>query len=285
MSSFTTYIFVEGDLDKTFLDRMIRNDTAWQDINVMLRLARELHPTLGDGKVALLQLHTKLKQQKRLKVGTGKRILFFLDKDIDDTLRRKRRCRHIIYTDFYNIENYIFRHCRLQHAAADAAYQEISALSFLSDTVAWTQDTCRGWSSWVGFSLAVRKRKQPLPNFGQPSMFHCKTSLKFEPAEQIKFLNLFAAKLGVSFAQAQAICAVEERRFLQAVRKGRHDHYWNGKWYGHILTRQLRQRGLIARTAEKAFEERLEASALAHLDFSGSWVRSLSGRLLKAVTS
>lgn len=283
MSSVAAYVFVEGDLDKAFVDRMMSNDASWQKVPVLLRLARELDPALGDGKLALLQLHTKLRQQKRLEVGGRKRFLFFLDKDIDDTLRIKRRCNHIVYTDFYNIENYIFRYSRLQRAAADAAYQQTASLVFLSDPVAWTKDASRVWASWVGFSLAVRKNKQSLPNFGHVSMFHNKTTLVFEPQKQSEFQKLLAGKLGIPIVDVERICGVEERRFLNAIRHDRHDQYWNGKWYSHILVRQLRLNGLMAKTADKAFEDRLEASALAHLDFTGDWIRPLSMRLLSAV--
>ena len=74
-------------------------------------IARQLPGSTG-GKQALLNFFAFLRRSKALvsSLGGQRACIFFLDKDVDDLQRKKKRSQHTVYTEHYDVQNYIFIH-------------------------------------------------------------------------------------------------------------------------------------------------------------------------------
>ena len=111
ISSDQLTILIEGRSDTFFYDHLCSPIFENSHVRARIRRSREL-PGGAQGKAALLKLYDYLRSRAKLfHEFKGKKIavLFFLDKDVDDYARRNKRSEHVVYTEYYDHEAYLFR--------------------------------------------------------------------------------------------------------------------------------------------------------------------------------
>src|SRR5438445_2421225 len=135
------FVFIEGqDNDPYFYSKICESVCVPAGVSYEHRVAREL-PGGAGGKGALLIFFQYLRR-KRLLLSDfkGKRTaaVFFLDKDIDDVLRTRVRSPHVVYTEYYDVENHLFAAADLAEAAAAAAsFDKLAIAAALRNEAEW----------------------------------------------------------------------------------------------------------------------------------------------------
>src|SRR5439155_6787904 len=74
----------------------------------------------------------------------------FLDKDVDDLAGRIKESPYILYTEHYELENYLFRHGNVSRAAATAAALDLAGVRVtVGDVALWRRSCAERWKDWV----------------------------------------------------------------------------------------------------------------------------------------
>ena len=114
----------------------VRDPGKLAGIEYEICLAQEL-PQLTGGKSSLLKFFKYLKRVSSLLddfKGEKTAGFFYLDKDIDDILKACNNSEHIVYTEHYSFENYLFQHGDLVEATAAAASLDLASVRRVLDT-------------------------------------------------------------------------------------------------------------------------------------------------------
>ena len=146
------YIFVEGDSDKFVYSRLADSECKGCRVDYLVVSGEDIRGG-GGGKNVLLGFFDYLRRMRSLVdifKGSTTVSIFFLDKDIDDLLRTKRRSAHVVYTQHYDIEAYYFIHGDLCTAAATSASLDIGSVrAMISDYSLWRRQAATCWKEWV----------------------------------------------------------------------------------------------------------------------------------------
>lgn len=282
MSRCAVTAVVEGFIDRTFFGLLLNENPDATGKSTQIRLAHEIHFSLGNGKPALLALHAKLKQQNRLAFNIGadkKVVLVFFDKDIDDLKRTRRRCPHAIYTEHYCVENYLFRHGDLAQTLACGACLDYQSLGTLPTNLQWTQQAAKSWEAWIAFCLMTSKYGTPgLPNFGVSSLIHPGPYSPLNAAKEAILLRAVAKRTGRKLAEVKTAYGRELARVNASLAADTFDQIFNGKWYSRFLSQDAK-RLAAGRRLPSGLEDRLEGALLASLDFRARWTKGLQQRI------
>lgn len=168
MSDFPLFVFVEGrDSDPYFYDRLCHSVCAPRRIKYQVVRANRLR---AGGKQALIAFHAYLQTVSSLIDGfKGKRTtsIFFLDKDLDDLMHRKLMSDHVVYTKFYDVENYLFVYGDLLGASCAASSQSHETLErVIGKPAEWRRDSALLWREWVVLCIFARKHDvRNCPNY------------------------------------------------------------------------------------------------------------------------
>ncbi len=158
VSSTNLFVFVEGKQSDPYFYGGICGSTPGLDSRYEIRLAQQL-PGGAGGKQALLGFFAFLRKRKELVSSLGGQkttSIFFVDKDVDDLQRKKKRSPHLVYTEHYDVLNYIFLHGDLQRGAASAASVDPARLNVqLRDGAEWCLRTAKLWRDWISICLRM----------------------------------------------------------------------------------------------------------------------------------
>ena len=286
MSRCTVTAVVEGFIDRSFFGALLNRNTAAGRKAVQIRLAHEIHSSLGNGKTALLALHSRLKQHKKLMFTTAadrKAVLVFLDKDIDDLRRTRRRCPHAIYTEFYSVENYLFRYGDLGQALTCGGCLDCQSVGALPTNQQWTRRAAQSWEAWIAFCMTTSKYRTPgLPNFGVLSLIHTGPYSPLDTAKEATMLKAVANKTGRTLAEVNAVYAKELARVRTYLLADKADKVFNGKWYSAFLVSDVK-RLAAGRQLPSGLEDRLEGALMASLDFRAAWTNALQQKITEVL--
>ena len=285
MSGRRLFLFTEGNQgDRYFYGRIAESCCSRAGVDYEIISSSELDGASG-GKDVLLKFHGFLSGARKLVSdlkGKKTAAIFFLDKDTDDVLRVMVRCRHVVYTKYYDIENHIFSECRLARAAsALAGLDEREVVTLLGDQAVWRRRCAERWKDWIKICLVCKKHRiRGCPNFRISSEVN--QALVGPPD---------AAKIGEYLAKAQSQSGLEKKRFDQSFAAlsrtverlfGKHEHdvLFKGKWYrtflaADIITLKSQGRGVDL----KALHAGITGAAAATLDFAADWARHFSDPL------
>ena len=171
MSTFSLFVFVEGLTDRYIYSQIADSECRNLGTNFSLVTAEELLGS-GGGKAVLLSFFDYLKSRASLvDVFQSKTTasIFFLDKDVDDFLRRKRRSDHVVYTETYDIESYLFIHGDLCQATAASAPLDIGSVrTGIGDYNKWRYRAAVTWKNWVTLCLFAHTRVISSTYYGRP---------------------------------------------------------------------------------------------------------------------
>jgi hypothetical protein len=264
-------VLVEGALDVVFYERLCL--VAIPEHEFSIRQARELPSVTTGGKPGLLQFYDELRQRRALVTtleGKTTVVIFVMDKDVDDVLRKRRRSTHVVYTESFEIENYLYE-------ASDAVTPIAVVARVNAATVRrilpadWCAQAARAWQEWVVLCLLSQVLRVSCDaNYSVRSQVNASVLGPVNPTavrQRLRVLRTRADRPRQEFdALHQTLVRLVERRYAT----GRSGTIFRGKWYSCFVKEWI---GSIA-VRDWPDDELLSALLLA-LDFTAAWAEQL----------
>jgi len=270
----TVFIFVEGQsIDPYFYGEIcepLLADIAYEIVGAW---------TLGDsgGKDVLLGFYDYLAATNSLLTTfQGKRLaaIFFLDKDLDDVLHKRRYSDHIVYTEHYAVENYLFLEGDLARAAAAASSLERRELvAAIGDQRAWHRSGAEAWRDWVTLCVFAQKHDVGTPYNYRRAFSTINNPLDAPPdAATIRHhRELLYGQSGMAREQFERALRAVVRLVDGYYQRDMHDRLFRGKWYVSLLEEQIRRVADERPYTKHALPNQILSALKSTLDFSGAW--------------
>lgn len=289
MSTTSVFVFVEGPTDRNFYDKICESVFAGSGIDYEIRLAQEL-PTNTGGKAALLNFFDFLSRSASLIddfKGKVTRTVFFVDRDIDGLLREFKQSNHVIYTEYYQMENYFFAHGNLVEAVAAAALLDRPSIRAVLDVGndAWRRRAAANWREWVYLCVLTRMRRlNHACNYGvRTSSVH---GGPYGPLDQV----LYAAQLAEVERRSRLTPVGFKRVFGRISREidglyntEHYDLIFKGKWYVEFLIEDIGRIAAGRQYNAQALPARLLSCLQMSLNFDGQWADYFKNNLRKLI--
>jgi hypothetical protein len=270
-------IFVaEGKTDRYFYSKVFGPLCDAQGLKCKVHIAREL-PGRSGGKKALLRYHDYLRRKNSLCSVLGEKktvVIFLLDKDIDDRIRKTRKSAYTIYTDGYDYESYLFRYGNIVEGGAAAAELDVmSVQAAIGDQAQWLRRASNTWRDWVKVCVfSVTRRISAGGNYGV-----CPSPINQPPLGPVDIVA-YQNKLQL-LERASGRSRTSFRRSWNRVSRdvdllyadGEEHQVFKGKWYSWFLADELRMAagGRDANTG--SLEKRIAHHLALTVDYSGAW--------------
>ncbi|RBQ04475.1 hypothetical protein DQE82_28790 [Micromonospora sp. LHW51205] len=285
MSTYKVWIFVEGKTDRYFYSKLAEATATRRSRNsFIVAMADELlgSPGKGGGKSVLLSFFDQLRETGGLISRLGgkeTRAVFFVDKDVADITGGRRRSPHVIYTEYYNVENYAFKYGDIADALAaslDIPLQTAAAL--VPDPKVWRVSRAHAWKDWAFLCLvAAMLQVRHHANYSAPSAVNGGQAGSVDAQRVLAFLTAL-----------RSACPHDSRTIDEVIDKARsltenyystwrHDRIFNGKWYVHHLERDVTS--MLPSVTAQGFGKHIVRHLVHRLDFSAPWARSLRTKL------
>jgi hypothetical protein len=271
------FIFVEGWTDRYFYDRICESVLAHASLLYSLRTAGELPGQTG-GKEALLQFFSYIRSRRLLLhnfKGKKSALVFFVDKDIDDYLKRLKRSGHLIYTKYYSLENHLFRHCDLANVAAATASLDIDSVrTALGDQEDWLRRAATEWKLWVTFCITIRALGINFrANYKRPSLVNKGPYGGIDDAAVVQLRAELETASRLSSSQFQALFERTTRYVDRLFTYGQYERLFNGKWYSAFAAEDMKKASGGRAYNSNGLESRLLTVAASNLDPSQPWAQ------------
>ena len=248
-------------------------------VSYEVRQARELPGATG-GKARLMDYYDYLRRANALCSSIGAKrtaVIFCVDKDIDDILRSRRRSPHVIYTDGYEVENYLYCNGNVEDAlAAVLAIAPAGVVAQLPTD--WRITAPVLWRDWIVTCIVTRMTAANVDaNFGVASRINTPCTAPTD-----------AGALQQRLLEIQQVSSLDQSAFdrlwHRVARKvdarmaaGLHDTVFRGKWYSIFLRHWLSSHTRSWRDHD------LEAVIAATLDYHADWARSIRQKVIDIV--
>ena len=276
MSNHRIFAFVEGKTDPYFYSRICESVCAPAGITFELRRAQEL-PAQAGGKQALLVFFGYMRRVALLLSdfkGKTWGAIFFVDKDVDDLMRTQKRSPHLVYTEYYDFENYIFKYGDLLNAmSAAASVNRLWLESQIGTVDTWRSSLAERWKEWVELCLFAKLKKVPgTVNYGV-SVSPINIAIN-GPVDTTRYqqhlINLETASglTNVQFVRSfRRISKLVEALY----RSGEHDRIFKGKWYMALFEADIKTLAGTTPINSRGLANRLVYVLAATLDFDEGW--------------
>ncbi len=275
ISSTNLFVFTEGKQSDPYFYANILSSIPSLGISYEIRLARTIPSNTG-GKEALLTFFEYLRRKDALYSSLGSQnttCLFMLDKDIDDLQRRKKRSPHVIYTEHYDVQNYIFLHGNLVIGGASAASVNPALLqTTLSDSDAWCRRIAVLWKDWIVLCLKI-----------VADHIHCEANFRLTSQIQARPCgatdSLLYATLTRNIARRCSVPVTRFRNDLSKTKKkvdryfsqDQHHRLFKGKWFATALVDEIDQIMAGQQYDTEGLSGRITSCVAATLDFNNPW--------------
>ena len=275
ISSTDLFIFVEGKQSDPYFYAGICASIPGLSVRYEISMARQLPGTTG-GKQPLLSFFSFLRQNKALVSslkGQKTTCIFFLDKDLDDIQRKKKRSQHVVYTEHYDVQNYIFMHGNLLTGAASAASVDPARLrAELSDAPRWCLRIARLWREWISLCLRVLEENISCEaNYRVLSRVQTRPCGPTEIKRYAAVTRDVARKCGFPVADFRQRVAATARKVDWYFARGQHHRIFKGKWFATVLADDI-DRIMAGRPYHSnGLASRLTSSVASTLDFTEPW--------------
>jgi len=289
MSQVPLFIFVEGFRDRYFYSQVANAVCQNRGISFELVTAEELQGQ-GGGKTVLLEYFQLLRKRTSLIdrfKGKTTASIFFLDKDIDDFLRKKRRSLHVVYTDTYELENYFFIHGNLIQAVSSAASLDIGSVQAgLVERNAWRQHAASCWKEWVKLCLFAETRCLcSSPYYSRPkSQINDRVSGQLDAHKYGKHLNSVQNEAGMRDKQFKRSFTRLSKKVDRLYTTEQYDKIFKGKWYCCFLSEDVKRIAKRRRINSKGLSERIVNNLQLTLNFGDSWAEHFRGPIRHLLT-
>jgi len=289
LSHIDVFIFVEGKkTDPFFYGEVCSTVSRKTPFTHQISLARDITGSDG-GKQVLINFFTYLRKKSALKMsrnGVKKAVIFYVDKDVDDILRIRKKSDHFIYSEFYDVHNHIFRNGDIVRGSATAASVDASLLSSALDEIdSWCKNAADRWKEWVKVCLFCKKHKvKGQSNYSATSPINKPSSGNINQKEYNKLLARLRKATGMSVSKFSKAYTSVSKKVDRMYYQGQHDRVFKGEWYATLLHNDLTI--LLSKQTydSHGLLKRLPSTIAATLDFQGSWADHFRKPLEKIVT-
>jgi hypothetical protein len=275
ISEIELWILVEDTLDASFYRNLFRAPPA-PPRSFRIKPSRELSGS--GGKSGLIAFHNQLctrgvlisRLQGAVKVTS---ILFFLDRDIDHLCRRQVDSAHVVYTEHYNLENYLFRDGDVVRALSTATDLDEDEIASRIDC-AWLGKAAEAWFEWVAFCYFVHSRRIGVEGYARPSSPFNESP--YEPSDTDKIQEMVDDAL-TKHSKAMRLDVLRRnyknaRKFVRKLYlKADHDQVFNGKWYCRFIQEDYDRIRAGRQYHGRDLAESVKRQLLAALDYSAGW--------------
>lgn len=288
MSRALLYAFIEGHSAERYVYSQIL-DSECQRLKIPYQIVsiEEISGCTG-GKRDMLRFFDYLQAKSSLtdtfKGGVTVSI-FFLDKDVDDILGAKRMSKHIIYTETYELENYIFIYGDLCKAAASAVSLDIGSVRRgIGDYAKWRDRAATKWKDWVKLCLFSRMCKiSSMSNYKRgTSPINNGAYGRLKKKEYKCHLSDLRSRLGLHSTQFSSKFRQVSSLVDKIYSKGHYDIVFKGKWYACFLIEDIRKIAQRRRCTQVS-REMLINNLTQTLDFDNSWANHFKTPLRRLI--
>ena len=243
MSQTQLFVFVEGKRCDPYFYGAICGEAIGDRVRYEVVQASQL-PGGAGGKKALLGFFSYLRRNSALFSsfkGADTAAVFFCDKDLDDLTRARLRSRHLVYTEHYSVENYVFLHGDLTRGASSAASVDPLRLAGrIGDAAAWCKRIAFLWSDWLALCLYMAREGATCEaNYSVLSKVQTRLC---GPTDQAKYDELvadLAGRAGTPLEEFRAAVVRVGRKVRRYCRAGKHHKIFNGKWFEAVLADEV----------------------------------------------
>jgi len=275
MSATQLFVFVEGKQCDPYFFAGVCSATLNQNVVYEICTSRQIPGGTG-GKQALIAFFSFLRDRKSLISDLGGHrtgCLFFLDKDVDDLQGRRRRSRHVVYTQHYDVQNYVFEHGNLVTGASAAASidpRKIEAQFF--DASGWCRQTASLWRDWIALCLRMLEDGVPCEaNYRVLSPVQTRYCGPTDVSAHQALTRRLARRSGVPISELRQRIAMSLRKVDRYFAKGEHHRIFKGKWFAAILADNVDCIMAGDPYDGNRLSGRLLSAIAATLDFSEAW--------------
>ena len=275
ISSTGLFIFVEGKLSDSYFYGQICKSIPDLRFPYEIHLAQQLTKGTG-GKQALLSYFVFLRKNNALVSSlTGQKTtcIFFVDKDVDDLQHKKKRSQHLVYTEHYDVQNYIFLHGDLQTGAASAASVDPARLSVqLSDAPVWCLNVAKLWREWISLCLCMlEKGISGEANYKVHSRVQKGFSEPTDAKMYATFTEDIAHRAGLSVEELNLQLTTTTKKVDGYFARSLHHKIFKGKWFAVVLAAEVEKFMAGKPYDNNGLARRLPSSIAATLDFREPW--------------
>lgn len=274
ISRVTLNVFVEGELDSYFYGQICRQELNGPFMYHIIR--SDQLGTVGQGKSHMLKLFDSMRRRGLLVLnfkGHRSAALFFVDKDVDDMRRTIKRSAHLVYTEYYEVENYVFKHGKLIPAVSAACLKDTSDVErLILRPEEWPKRAAMLWADWLKLCLGgCLLNASGVCNYSASSLVNSGPGMPVDPTLYRVALGRLEAASMYSATDFRAKFARLEVKVRRLYLLDRQDVIFKGKWDKTILSDELKKSGIATGASLRALADRLTGHLLQSLDFSEDW--------------
>lgn len=284
MSNTGVFAFVEGDRDISFYDGLCSSYFKATGASFGMRRARDLPGATG-GKVPLMHFARFCEKKNVFSSsldGKVTKILIFVDKDIDDLKHSMMNHNNVIYTEYYCLENYLFKFGDLTEAVSTAcalSRQEVEML--FPDWTLWRKEAALQLKDWIAlwiFSGTHSVNDQC--NYGQYSTINGLPGRRVDKVLHRSHYARIAAAAGLTEVGSKRVLNRLFKNLDAMVAAGEYDKILKGDWYAVTLELDLRE--IAPRVVKNWFRDVLLGVLNATVNFGSGWTNYYMARLRTA---
>jgi hypothetical protein len=284
MSSTTLYVFVEGKQCDPYFYSQVCNSTLNPNITFDILTAGQL-PGSSGGKQKLLDFFNYLRTNRSLVSSLGGHrtaCIFFLDKDVDDLLRIKKRSPHLVYTRYYDIQNYVFENGDLTKGSAAAASVDPRRLEgHLGDSSRWCRQIATLWKDWLALCLRLLEDKiSGEANYKVLSQVQTRLCGTTDHTALDKLMHDIARRAGIPITDLRSRLRMSRNKVNSYLQREDHHRIFKGKWFSAVLADDIDRLMADDPYDDNALGRRLPCTIAATLDFSLPWADDFKRPLL-----
>jgi hypothetical protein len=283
VSSVSFFGIVEGPTDQHFYARLVDTVCRPRDVSFDILTGHEI-PGNEIGKTKLLTLFEYLRRKTLLyQEFKGKRLAcaFFVDKDVDDLLRSKRHSSHIVYTEHYDADNYLFLHGDLHGAVAAAApLPPHFVRTAVGNPQTWRRLKADNWRAWVTLCAFTHLYRVNCPyGYSQTSRVNHNHTGPVDNTAYTEALNALKLQSGMTETNFRSAFARVERHIEKFYNSGQFDSVFKGTWYSFLMSMDLRELAKGRHFTRNGLDARIRSNLDYSVDFTQAWAAYLRGRV------
>jgi hypothetical protein len=208
-------------------------------------------------------------------------VLFFVDKDIDDLLSARLRSEHLCYTQYYNVENYIFKYGDIAKGGALASSLEFRVVELgIGDQESWRRKVANNWTEWIAMCLFAAKYDIRCEcGFGTHSSINVPVDGSVDSQRRKQVLSMLESRSGLRPDEFSSSFLRMIKQVTTLCASGNHDYIFNGKWYVQLLCARIKVLAGNTPYDGSALNSRLRSTVLSTVDFGAEWATHLIERV------
>jgi hypothetical protein len=288
ISATRVFVFVEGrDLDPYVYGKLCGPVCSASAMSYEIVIADSLGGN-GGGKAVLIKFFEYLRNNGSLidrSHADAKLAMFYLDKDVDDVLHTRASSDHVVYTEYYCMENHLFAEGDLVASLAIAGSLDLATVQArVPNAVLWRSTAATRWREWVALCIMAMKL-----SLTHPASYTRVSSINV-PADAVTDAALLGVCVGEMEARSGLVPADFRKtlsacyRFVDAInRRGNHDLLFKGKWYLQFVLRGLE--AINPHFNQHGASDRLVGGLIATTDFNAPWSRHFRQPLQNALAA